>query len=395
MRQWPSAHPKTIVSRASILLDFAALSAQPSSTRLERRAARVAAEPAPSGLGLSTRRLGLGLLRTVYGPVLNLAGLGLLALGGAVPVLKRWLSDEPVGGWSGALQILGGVPVHDRAADPDADLGPLLRRRDAPELFAWIAEIARRLGVQPPAELRLAYLPCCGVVAGPRAEALLVGLPLLQILSRGELRAVLAHELAHLARGDATGAARSARFVAALSHGLETGAPTPWSPLRWWAVAVERLGTRWIAPLARGQEVRADRVAAGLAGGPAAADALVQVALVQPLFREVLAVYDPDRPGLANLYTHFRRFWNRLPEPLRESMRHRLLTDADGAIDPAHPPLPDRTSAAQAHPGRSQLDDHEPASGLVCDLEALEQWLHDRLFATSRPEPSVFHRAGS
>ena len=43
---------------------------------------------------------------------------------------------------------------------------------------------------------------------------MVLGLPLLYVLTMEELRAVLAHELAHLARGDATKAADSARFVA-------------------------------------------------------------------------------------------------------------------------------------------------------------------------------------
>src|SRR6202035_5154493 len=61
-----------------------------------------------------------------------------------------------------------------------------------------------------------------------------------------------------------------------------------------WARTCRRWSSRLIAPIARGQELRADRSAAAIAGGSAAASALVKVAVVQPLFREVLWSYDPN-----------------------------------------------------------------------------------------------------
>src|SRR5437764_1005281 len=83
------------------------------------------------------------------------------------------------------------------------DPGPVLARTDAPLLFTVVNEVARRLGVKPPGQIRLTYLPCCGMVAWGRSQALVLGLPLLRVLTLAELRSVIAHELAHLARGDA------------------------------------------------------------------------------------------------------------------------------------------------------------------------------------------------
>jgi len=71
---------------------------------------------------------------------------------------------------------------------------------DAPLLFSSIDTMARRLGARPPGQVRLTYLPCCGVVAWGRSQALIIGPPLLRVLTQVELRAVLARELAHLAR---------------------------------------------------------------------------------------------------------------------------------------------------------------------------------------------------
>jgi hypothetical protein len=321
----------------------------------------------------------------------------LLASGGFVPVVGRWLRDE-LSDWSGVVETLGGVRVQAETADPDADFGPVIARTDAPALFTMVEEVARRVGVRPPGQIRLAYLPCCGVVAWGRgrSRALMLGLPLLNVLSRVELRAVLAHELAHLARGDATGFAHSTRFAEALGRALDEAPQGSRSPLRLWARTCRGAADRLLAPMARGQEARADRAAASVAGGDAAASALVKVALVQPIFREVLDYYDSSDPDLPNLYAFFRAFWDRMPDPLQTSLRHHLLADRRGPIDPAHAPLVDRLALVQSYPqGASPLVDQAPSAHDLGDLEALEQMLHNRLFGLARVEPSVFHRAGS
>jgi Zn-dependent protease with chaperone function len=231
---------------------------------------------------------------------------------------------------------------------------------------------------------------------GPR-RVLIVGLPLLPVLTRAEMRAVLAHELAHLARGDASRVARATRFLDALERGLGSAAGGGRGLLGLWARGCHGLGEAWLVPVARGQEARADRAAAQVAGGTAAASALVKVALVQPLFHEVLQHYDPDDPAWPSLYGHFRDFWSRLPESVASSLRQQILYAARSTRSHGHhPALLDRLGWVQAHPDPpAASEDDAPATGLVGDLEGLERVLHSRLFATRRVEPSVFHRAGS
>jgi len=321
----------------------------------------------------------------------------LFVCGGFVPVIRGWLSDE-INDRAGVLSILGGVRVVTQTRDPDADLGPVLDRTDAPLLFTAVNDVAKKLGVKPPGQIRLTYLPCCGVVAWGRSQALILGLPLLRVLSLSELRAVLAHELAHLARGDATRAARSARFVAGLRQALDQAGSRARGPLGIWAKICDRVATWLLAPIARGQEVRADRSSAAIAGGSAAASALVKVALVQPLFREVLECYDPSDPDAPNLYAFFRAFWYRLPAESHSAMRLHVLTNQEANHDPAHPPLPDRLALLQAYPdpvGSLSPHDSAPATALLGDLEGFELMLHNRLYAIPLVEPSVFHRAGS
>ena len=320
----------------------------------------------------------------------------MLALGGFIPVLRGWLRNE-IDGWSDVVRTLGGVWFRVETHDPDSDLGPVLARVDAPLLFSSIDTVARRLGVKPPGQVRLTYLPCCGVVAWGRSQALIIGLPLLRVLTQGELRAVLAHELAHLARGDATRAARSARFVEGLELAVEQAGGRARGPLGAWARFCLREASWLIEPVARGQEARADRMAAIIAGGGAAASALVKVAVVQPLFREVLDHYDPNDPEFPNLYAFFRGL---LVSPPRR-VAHRpcgcsVLTSRHGTHDPAHPPLPDRLALLQSYPDPVCLNgDAHPATTFLGDLEIFEQMLHNRLFGLPAVEPTVFHRAGS
>ncbi len=357
--------------------------------------ARGSASRPVGGLVLGLRAGSLLLVRWIYGAGLGGGTAAMVALGGFVPVVRGWL-DDTVRDVDGVVEAMGGIRVASASRDPDSDFGPILRRSDAPGLFEEVAEVARRLGVRPPEEVRLAFLPCCGVVAWRRSRALLLGLPLLQVLSMAELRAVLAHELAHLARGDATWSAGSLRFVEGLNRALDDPEGRARGPLRLWARACRRAALTLIGPIARGQEARADRASAAVAGGRPAASALVKVALVQPLFRELLGHVEPDRPGGSNLYATFRGFWARLPGPLLESMRLRLLVDDEATGDSPHPPLPDRLATIQAYPERPDAPpDDLPASGLLGDPEWLEQMLHDRLYRLPPIEPSVFHKAGS
>ena len=331
----------------------------------------------------------------VYRVGLGLGTLGIFLLGGFIPVTHAWLLDR-LNGWGDVVTRLGGVPIRLDPTDPDADFGPILERAEAPPLFDLIAGLARDLNIRPPEEVRLAFLPCCGVVAWRRSRALLLGLPLLSVLDVAELRAVLAHEFAHLARGDATWSARLVRSVEILDRGLDEADSTAWGPLRWWASVCRRLAVALLAPIAEGQEARADRIAASLAGGRAAADALVKVALVQPLFRELLGILDIDNPAAQNLYASFRTFWGRLPEPLLDAMRLNLLTSTETEDDSPHPPLADRIAHLIAVPDATTAPaDRALSLDLLGDSEWLEQMLHDRLYKLHPIEPSVFHAAGS
>ena len=209
------------------------------------------------------------------------------------------------------------------------------------------------------------------------------------MLTQAELRAVLAHELAHLARGDATRAARSARFVEGLELAVEQAGRPGWGPLGAWARFCLREASWLIEPVARSQEARADRMAAIIAGGGAAASALVKVALVQPLFREVLEHYDPNHPEYPNLYAFFRTFWYRLSG--RITLDHAIARADQPARHPrprSPPPArPPRLAPGVSRPGlrqRRRLARHH-VPGRPRDLRADAPQPALRLPGSSRP----------
>ncbi|MEJ7638282.1 MAG: M48 family metalloprotease, partial [Singulisphaera sp.] len=282
-------------------------------------------DPGRAGpLALAWRGAALRGMERAYRLGVFAGSIAMLARGGFAPVIRGWLRDE-IDGWAGMVEALGGVRVVTRRAIPTATWArcspvptpPALRRGRRGLATPGSAPPGRSADVS--ALLRRGRL---GAVAGPGP-----GPPLLRVLNLAELRAVLAHELAHLARGDATRAAQSARFVEGLGHALERSAADGRSrgPLRAWARLCWRGTSLLIGPIAHGQEVRADRSAATIAGGRAASSALVKVAMVQPLFREVLDHYDSERPDAPNLYAFFRAFWYRLPAEVHSAMRLQIL----------------------------------------------------------------------
>lgn len=369
------------------------------------RAASPLAPVEASGLALTFQSLVLDGLRHVYPTVTGLLTGMMLVLGGIFPVVGRWLRDEiDIRSMQDVVRSLGGVWVPAQDPERFEDLGLPLTRNQAPQLFELLTTQARRLGTRLPERVYLTYLPCCGIVQAAHSKAragLMIGLPLIDVLTLTELQAVLVHELAHLARGDTARTAWAIRFVEWMSDEIDPWPADPgllqrMNPLRAWSRFTLRLGRRCLGPVVRGQESRADRLAASIVGGDAVASGLVKTAMVQPLFREILTTYEQHSHDFPNLYAMFRLFWGRLPEPLLTSMRHTMLARRNSLPDPAHPDILERIAAVQAYPTRR--GNHltaEPAVHCLGDVAALEAQLHTRLFKLDRPEPSIFHRAGS
>jgi Zn-dependent protease with chaperone function len=302
-----------------------------------------------------------------------------------------------------ALERVGFAPVDAESAaeappahEPDATIGPILAPADAPGLFDILRRLARKLGCPVPAEVRLSYIPACGVLEVPVNEVysrpvLVLGLPCLQIWSRRELKAVLAHELTHLRHEDASFARNVLHLVEAVRARVAAGRGD-----------VSRANPRWLlrralsasmGPLAalvgRSMEYRADQWSARTYGSEALSRALEKMAVVQPVFREVLAF--ADRSPSTNVYRIFRRAWNGLSGEKYERLRDRLIEASRAGRGGAHPSVADRLRRLKKlRPGRR--GESHPTLYLLDDPNVLERLFHNRLFGL-HVSASVFRPA--
>jgi Zn-dependent protease with chaperone function len=282
--------------------------------------------------------------------------------------------------------------------DLDETIGPVLARDDAVGVFIVVTEMARRVGAAAPDEIRLTYLPCIGVVEEQRAglkqrrRVLVLGLPLLYVLTIEELRAVVAHELAHLSRGDAAIALVVSQFVDSLDQSIAVGTESPWgwlNPCVLFAWLVRGSFRVLSTPLSHYQEHRADRLAAAACGGNILAGALEIVALVQPVFHEVLCHYHPVIVHDANLYEFFLTAWTNLGDDAKEEMKETLVADERKEWFSPHPTLRSRMRRLRASPRHFEPDDR-PARRLLTDRTTLETVLHNYIYRARSPQLSVF-----
>ncbi|MFD2091154.1 M48 family metalloprotease [Blastococcus deserti] len=206
------------------------------------------------------------LVGSLFGRTGTLIGLalGLAATGGTY-----WFSDRL------ALRAAGAVPVDERTA---------------PGYHRMVRELCAEAGLPMP---RLYVTPdrqpnAFATGRGPRSAAVAVTQGLLDLLSPAEIRAVLAHELAHVANRDvlltsvAAALATGIGAVANLAGWLPTGGddeegPHPFAALAAVLVAPVAAALLQLA-LSRSREFEADRCGAALLGnGRPLATALARI----------------------------------------------------------------------------------------------------------------------
>jgi heat shock protein HtpX len=183
--------------------------------------------------------------------------------------------------------------------------GKALARTDAPELFVILDDLAMRATTHPPVEVYLSPVPTLAVTErggifgiGSR-RVLIVGAPLLAVLSVQELKAGLAHELGHYLGGE-TRLAGVVGYTHTLFRSvlvaMHSGGRDESNIYFSAAQAISRaLGSfivggyaslylRLTRPLDRRMELAADVLSARLAGPTAAIRTLETVALLVPQY---------------------------------------------------------------------------------------------------------------
>jgi heat shock protein HtpX len=284
-------------------------------------------------------------------------------------------------GWTGLLVggteglVLGaGLALAFLVLDPmpgdllfrDAFGAVRLSPTQAPELFALLAVLARRAGMQHPPDLYLVPSPILQAMAAGRREApvIAVTLGLLRALPQRELAAVLAHEIAHIRHGDLL-VLRLATAAATLTHAMAslgvlvllaflpalwtTGtAPSPWVVVL--LTAAPLLSDLLTLSLSRRRELLADAGAVELTGDvKALTQALARIWRLQGDDWERLAARGPR--WLKWLRTH-------------PTVEERIAATRAMAA-PAQPVLPDRDWIVVAPMAFWSLGSHNPAQRLA------------------------------
>jgi Zn-dependent protease with chaperone function len=278
-----------------------------------------------------------------------------------------------------------------------------LTEAEAPELFAMVAELEARAGTPGPDAIYLEPVPVLavaetgGVLRSHRV--LILGVPLLHVLTVDELRAAIAHELGHFAGGDtrltaltlhthalfASVVRRTERdpFRVGTQHvAIESGFAAAHVLGRALVGAYGRLYFRLTRPIERRQELAADALSAALVTSAVTASALEKAHVATPLYERYLQ----DDVGFAVLR-------GAMPTDLREGflrLRDRFLDTDEGraftahvrtvATDPydTHPALAERLRALEERADSSGGSaDVRSATTLWADPSRLEAWLQE------------------
>lgn len=303
--------------------------------------------------------------------LLTLAAVGLgvavAALGDAVAVAKIAIP---------ALVLTGVVLVAARVRlNPPTGLQmkPAERRR----LFATIEEV-REAAKAPPVhavlltnslDAAIVQVPRLGLLGWPE-NYLLLGLPLMELLTPVEFKAVLAHELAHVSGAHGRFGAWIYRIRQSWTRSNEQlqqkkqPASLLFAPFFGWFAP--RFAA-WSFAQARQQEYEADSIAAEATGAAPLANALIRLDLKRRELREVFwpSVYAKTADQAAPSAAPFSRLAGReqrgfvpaAPEHLKQALRratdnadtHPCLSERLSAIrQPARLPQPVEQSAAEA-----------------------------------------------
>jgi Zn-dependent protease with chaperone function len=324
-------------------------------------------------------------------------GFYLLALGIAGGLLAVAILPWVLGGhgniWISLTTLVLGVtilvaivPRRRRFEAP----GVLVRRDEQPRLLALIEEESRALALEPPDEVYVNFEANAAVTeAGRRRRVMIVGLPLLHLVSERGLRGIVAHELGHYAGGDTRLGPWIYRTRETIGRTLDRltddDGDDGWTqtairkPFEWYAKAFMRI----TAAISRRQEFAADRFAADRAGREVHVDALRRLHAYAPAFDaywadEVMPALEASRrPPVASGFAAFIRA--EAVERVATAAVERELREAETGRYDSHPSLADRIRALE-HEAPGSPDESRPAAELVADAPGLERRVFEALF---------------
>ncbi len=284
-------------------------------------------------------------------------------------------------------------------------------------LHAEIEALARALNENMPDEVYLVPFANAAVLEHKNKRIMLLGLPLLELLTVSQFRAILAHEFGHFYAGDTRMSPwlfRARRNMADVLTRLSRDSELLSFLSQFVVVAILRMAilgvlTLWwklfnrlTQHISRKQEYRCDELACYLAGSESLEKGLCSVsraaATFAPFLNQVVApiVASGYRPPLADGYG--RLFL--APEVAKVAsalLEAQLATNRTDPMD-SHPPLNARIKKARTLAITIGSEDNRPAIALLENLPWLELQLLTKLMPALKPtelNPIEWDNAGS
>lgn len=289
----------------------------------------------------------------------------------------------------GGLAILRAiVPRPDRFEPP----GPVLTAQEHPLLFAKIEEVSTATSQAMPADVYLvpevnAWVAQRGGVLGVGSRRVMgLGLPLLEMLSVDELRAVLAHEFGHYHGGDTALGPWIYRTRSAIGRTLESLARHSsllMKPFSWYGLGFLRI-THGIS---RRQEYAADALAARVVGATPLATGLQKIhgaaeAFIPYWHTEIAPILERGyRPPIAAGFATFLAS-PEVSSHVASSVAQALAGEKFNPYD-THPPLRERLAAISSSGAQLEDDAGPRALTLLEDVDAVEARLIAHLNAST------------
>ena len=280
----------------------------------------------------------------------------------------------------------------------------LLSREEHADLYAFVSDVARRIEAPAPDEIRIAPRAVSHVSelrtlhdCRDRRLVLTLGLAHIAVFSENELRALLAHELAHFLCGDTRLRVFVCRFVESLRDSLEAWKRRPWhsvDPLFWFAFAFLHLFQAAAAPLHRQQELRADCVSAAAYGGALAKYTLLKDWALGVWFDEFLQANAEQaclsRQDVLRRFDGFIAGWRDLSPEASEYLAYRLAADESVTFWDSHPSVRRRLAAMRNY-GQPEVFGHRPARKLLPGFRELvgDLVIHSRQEGSEIPDSPV------
>jgi Zn-dependent protease with chaperone function len=328
-----------------------------------------------------------------------LFGAGLLAVLGYL-VLVAVAAGHGAALRFGVVFVIAGIAIgrgllSSLRTPPDDPDGIVLSRDAQPRLWAEVTELAGRVGVDAPDEIRLVAAVNAAVTERSRWLGLVgglrrmyIGVPLLVGLSEQQLRSVLAHELGHYSGRHTALAGVTYRGMEAIGRVMaELGDGTLLARLYG---LYGRLYMAVAHAVNRRQELEADRFSAQIAGRAAAIGALRELPVIAAAWAFFIDNYagigHQRRERPAQMLVGFHHLWT---DPQRRDQLAAVRAEpppSERSVYDTHPSPAERIAAFEALPDDGRSDRSDQAIGMLDDPVAVLAELETAMFADTELE---------